>query len=179
MDARSGELDTATWQRIFSEAAELGIIHIHLSGGEPASRRDLVDIVAHCAKVGLYTNLITSGIGLSEERIAELSRFRSGKEQDATLQALADGRNDYNSSDHAPPTRAQKARTPAQSPASPRKLNGLERPLFEVADIFRRYGAGYRMRHLLPLLQLRVMRAIEICRTLMSSIVFCLCYTLA
>jgi pyrroloquinoline quinone biosynthesis protein E len=74
MDARTGELDTATWLRIFSEAAELGIIHIHLSGGEPASRRDLVEIVAHCARVGLYTNLITSGIGLSEERVGELSR---------------------------------------------------------------------------------------------------------
>ncbi|MBV9395223.1 MAG: radical SAM protein, partial [Methylobacteriaceae bacterium] len=74
MDARTGELDTATWQRVFSEAAELGIIHIHLSGGEPASRRDLTDIVAHCAKAGLYTNLITSGIGLSEERVGELSR---------------------------------------------------------------------------------------------------------
>ena len=47
MDARAGELDTETWLRIFSEAAELGIIHIHLSGGEPASRRDLTEIVAH------------------------------------------------------------------------------------------------------------------------------------
>src|SRR5881227_2969772 len=73
LDARTGELDTATWLRIFSEAAELGIIHIHLSGGEPASRRDLVEIVAHCAEAGLYTNLITSGIGLTQERVAELS----------------------------------------------------------------------------------------------------------
>ena len=76
LESRAEELDTATWQRVFSEAAELGIIHIHLSGGEPASRRDLVEIVAHCAKAGLYTNLITSGIGLNEERVAELSRAR-------------------------------------------------------------------------------------------------------
>jgi PqqA peptide cyclase len=74
LESRAEELDTATWQRVFSEAAELGIIHIHLSGGEPASRRDLTEIVAHCAKAGLYTNLITSGIGLNEERVAELSR---------------------------------------------------------------------------------------------------------
>jgi pyrroloquinoline quinone biosynthesis protein E len=74
LDSRADELDTQTWLRVLSEAAELGILHIHLSGGEPASRRDLVDIVTHCAKVGLYTNLITSGIGLSEQRVAELSR---------------------------------------------------------------------------------------------------------
>ena len=73
LEGRAGELDSATWGRVFAEAAALGVLHVHLSGGEPASRRDLVDIVGHCAKAGLYSNLITSGIGLSEALVATLS----------------------------------------------------------------------------------------------------------
>src|ERR1700752_2171824 len=71
--ARESELGTDVWKRVFCEAASLGVLHVHLSGGEPASRRDLAEIVAHCAKVGLYTNLITSGIGLTGERVKELA----------------------------------------------------------------------------------------------------------
>jgi len=73
LEQRAVELDTKTWKRVFSEAADLGVIHVHLSGGEPAARRDLLDIVAHCAKVGLYSNLITSGIGLTEALIGKLA----------------------------------------------------------------------------------------------------------
>jgi PqqA peptide cyclase len=72
LDTRENELDTGVWKRVFSEAAMLGVLHVHLSGGEPAARRDLEKIVAHCAKEGLYTNLITSGIGLTEGRVCEL-----------------------------------------------------------------------------------------------------------
>jgi PqqA peptide cyclase len=74
LDPRGEELSTADWIRVFSEAARLGVLHAHLSGGEPAARQDLADIVAHCAKVGLYTNLITSGIGLTQDRVKELAR---------------------------------------------------------------------------------------------------------
>jgi PqqA peptide cyclase len=73
LDARADELDTSEWARVFSQAAALGVLHAHLSGGEPAARHDLALIVAHCAKVGLYTNLITSGIGLTQDRIKELA----------------------------------------------------------------------------------------------------------
>ncbi len=65
LEARENELSTQEWQRVFAEASALGVLHIHLSGGEPASRRDLVELVAHCASLGLYTNLITSGVGVS------------------------------------------------------------------------------------------------------------------
>ncbi|KQT45290.1 pyrroloquinoline quinone biosynthesis protein PqqE [Aureimonas sp. Leaf454] len=65
LDQRSSELDTQTWKRVFAEAAELGVIHIHLSGGEPTARKDIVELTRHAAEVGLYTNLITSGIGVS------------------------------------------------------------------------------------------------------------------
>lgn len=73
LEPREDELDTAEWQRILSEAAALGVLQVHLSGGEPAARRDLVQLTAHCAKEGLYTNLITSGIGLTRERVSELA----------------------------------------------------------------------------------------------------------
>ncbi len=73
LDPREDELGTGVWKQVFSQAAALGVLHTHLSGGEPAARHDLADIVAHCAKAGLYTNLITSGIGLTQDRIKELA----------------------------------------------------------------------------------------------------------
>ena len=69
---RAGELDTAAWRNVFQEAAALGVLQVHLSGGEPVSRRDLVALTAAASGAGLYTNLITSGIGLTEARLAEL-----------------------------------------------------------------------------------------------------------
>lgn len=66
------EIDTATWVDVFRQAADLGVLQLHLSGGEPASRRDLVELVAGAREAGLYTNLITSGIGLTERRLREL-----------------------------------------------------------------------------------------------------------
>ncbi|WP_395667011.1 pyrroloquinoline quinone biosynthesis protein PqqE [Methylocella sp.] len=73
LDARAEELDTSVWKKVFSEAAGLGVLHAHLSGGEPAARRDLVELVAHCRQVGLYANLITSGVGLTQERVQALA----------------------------------------------------------------------------------------------------------
>lgn len=73
LDGRAGELDTDTWKRVFREAAALGVLHVHLSGGEPLARRDIVDLAAQCAVVGLYSNLITSGLGLTEARMRALA----------------------------------------------------------------------------------------------------------
>ncbi|MEM7215579.1 MAG: pyrroloquinoline quinone biosynthesis protein PqqE [Pseudomonadota bacterium] len=66
------ELSTEVWIDAFNQAAKLGVLHLHLSGGEPASRRDLVELTAAAVKAGLYTNLITSGIGINEKRLAGL-----------------------------------------------------------------------------------------------------------
>lgn len=71
MGAKS-ELSTEDWQRVLAEAAELGVMHVHLTGGEPLARVDLTELVRSARAAGLYTNLITSGIGLQEERLAEL-----------------------------------------------------------------------------------------------------------
>lgn len=73
LDAPKDELDTETWARVFREAAGLGILQVHLSGGEPASRRDLAEIVASANAAGLYSNLITSGVGLTEARLRQLA----------------------------------------------------------------------------------------------------------
>ncbi len=73
LDKRSGELDTETWKRVFSEAASMGVLHLHLSGGEPTARKDIVELTAHAVQVGLYTNLITSGIGVQREKLEELA----------------------------------------------------------------------------------------------------------
>jgi pyrroloquinoline quinone biosynthesis protein E len=72
LDDRAGELDTATWVRVFHEAAEMGVLQVHLSGGEPASRRDLVELTRAASEAGLYTNLITSAIGLDADRLGQL-----------------------------------------------------------------------------------------------------------
>jgi PqqA peptide cyclase len=66
------ELDTATWLRVLEEAAELGVLQVAFSGGEPTLRRDLEDLIARAAALGLYSNLITAGVLLDEARLNAL-----------------------------------------------------------------------------------------------------------
>src|SRR3977135_3599521 len=73
LDRRPDELDTATWARVFREAAALGVLQVHLSGGEPAARRDLVEITAGAGAAGLYSNLITSGVGVTTKLLGALA----------------------------------------------------------------------------------------------------------
>lgn len=72
LTGKARELDTATWARVFREASELGVLQLSLSGGEPASRPDIVDLTGAAHDAGLYTNLITSGIGLTPRRLDAL-----------------------------------------------------------------------------------------------------------
>jgi len=72
MDDYRQELTTAEWLRVLAEARELGVLQLHLSGGEPLQRRDLAGIVRRASELGLYTNLITSALGLSARRAEEL-----------------------------------------------------------------------------------------------------------
>jgi len=73
LDPRDGELDAATWSRVFTEAAALGVLQVHLSGGEPGARRDLVEITAAAHDAGLYTNLITSAVGIAAATVDRLA----------------------------------------------------------------------------------------------------------
>jgi pyrroloquinoline quinone biosynthesis protein E len=73
LESRSDELDTATWARVFTEAAALGVLQVHLSGGEPGARRDLVEITAAARQAGLYSNLITSAVGITTKTLSALA----------------------------------------------------------------------------------------------------------
>ena len=72
LEPASRELDTGTWRRVFEEAADLGVLQVHFSGGEPMVRKDLVELVDHATRRGLYANLITSAVLLDRERLARL-----------------------------------------------------------------------------------------------------------
>ncbi|PRD41462.1 pyrroloquinoline quinone biosynthesis protein PqqE [Phyllobacterium phragmitis] len=63
------EMGTQGWLALFEEAADLGVLQVHLSGGEPTLRNDLAEIIACLAGRGVYTNLITAGVGIAEGRI--------------------------------------------------------------------------------------------------------------
>jgi len=63
------ELDTRMWLDLFEQAADLGVLQVHLSGGEPTLRRDLEQLIAGLSARGIYTNLITAGVGIAEGRI--------------------------------------------------------------------------------------------------------------
>lgn len=66
------ELSAEEWRRTFTAAAALGVVHVHLSGGEPALRPDLDALIAHARRCGLYTNLITGGTLLDHQRLERL-----------------------------------------------------------------------------------------------------------
>ncbi len=68
----AAELDTAGWMRVLDQAAAIGILQAHFTGGEPLARRDLPALVAHAAGQGLYTNVITSGVTLDDRAMAAL-----------------------------------------------------------------------------------------------------------
>ena len=69
---KNGELATDDWQRVIREAAELGVLQIGFSGGEPLVRKDLPELIRAGRDARLYTNLITSGVGLDENCAREL-----------------------------------------------------------------------------------------------------------
>lgn len=67
------ELSTAEWIEVFRQAREMGAAQLGFSGGEPLVRQDLVELIRAARGLGYYTNLITSGIGLTEEKIASFA----------------------------------------------------------------------------------------------------------
>jgi pyrroloquinoline quinone biosynthesis protein E len=68
----AAELATGEWLRVFAEAEALGVMQLHLTGGEPLARRDLEELVKGARGLDLYTNLITSGVSLTRERLHAL-----------------------------------------------------------------------------------------------------------
>ncbi|HEY0464468.1 MAG TPA: radical SAM protein, partial [Polyangiaceae bacterium] len=70
--AHPDRLSTADWLRVFEQAAGLGALSLNLSGGEPLLRRDLEQLVAGAHALDLYSNLITSGLPVTRERLLRL-----------------------------------------------------------------------------------------------------------
>lgn len=73
LEKAGGELATDDWLKLFDQAADLGVLQVHLSGGEPTLRTDVEDFVRRLAGRGVYTNLITAGVTLDGARIAALA----------------------------------------------------------------------------------------------------------
>jgi len=67
------ELTTDEWLRVIGEAAAMGVMQVHLSGGEPLARADLEPIAAGARAAGLYVNLVTSGVPLERARLDRLA----------------------------------------------------------------------------------------------------------
>jgi pyrroloquinoline quinone biosynthesis protein E len=72
LQSRATELSTADWSKVFKEAADLGVLQVDFTGGEPLARIDLVDLIRAARAAGLYVNLITSGLPLEEVRLDTL-----------------------------------------------------------------------------------------------------------
>ncbi len=78
---RDQELSTEDWKRVLRQAAEIGVLQVHFSGGEPLLRPDLLELIEEASRLELFSNLITSGIGLTDKRLAELDAAELGSFQ--------------------------------------------------------------------------------------------------
>lgn len=66
------ELSTAEWIQVLDQARALGVLQLHLTGGEPLLRRDLATLISHARSLGMYVNLVSSGLPATPERLAGL-----------------------------------------------------------------------------------------------------------
>lgn len=72
MQERSKELSVEDWCRVLDQARALGVLQAHFTGGEPTAKKELRELIRHARAAELYTNLITSGVGVSEQALAGL-----------------------------------------------------------------------------------------------------------
>ncbi|MGD9027958.1 MAG: pyrroloquinoline quinone biosynthesis protein PqqE, partial [Methyloceanibacter sp.] len=75
LESVKNELTTEEWCSVMSQAGEMGILQVHLSGGEPTARKDLEEIVKTAADAGLYSNLITAAVNVKRERLEKLQEL--------------------------------------------------------------------------------------------------------
>ena len=73
LERAGAELTTDEWRSVLDQAAALGVLQVHFSGGEPMARPDLPDLVRHAASLGLYSNLITSAVLVNRRTLAALA----------------------------------------------------------------------------------------------------------
>ncbi|MBN9307715.1 pyrroloquinoline quinone biosynthesis protein PqqE [Devosia sp.] len=73
MERAGNELSTDEWKKVLTELAEIGVLQVHFSGGEPTVRKDIVELVAFANDLGLYTNLITSAVLFTRDKLEALA----------------------------------------------------------------------------------------------------------
>jgi pyrroloquinoline quinone biosynthesis protein E len=88
------ELNTEGWKRVLTQARKMGAVQLGFSGGEPLTRQDLPELVEHAKELGYYSNLITSGYGLTEEKIVQLKQAGLDHIQ-VSIQASSQELNDH------------------------------------------------------------------------------------
>ena len=88
------ELSTDDWKRVLSQARKMGAVQLGFSGGEPLTRQDLPELVGYARELGYYSNLITSGYGLTEDKIIELKQAGLDHIQ-VSIQASSQELNDH------------------------------------------------------------------------------------
>lgn len=72
LDRYRNEIDSATWKRVLAEAAGLGVVHVHFSGGEPLLRRDLCELIQEANRLDLYSNLSTGATLADQSNLEEM-----------------------------------------------------------------------------------------------------------
>ncbi|MDO9213021.1 MAG: pyrroloquinoline quinone biosynthesis protein PqqE [Methylococcales bacterium] len=90
----SSEIGTEDWKRVLTQARKMGAVQLGFSGGEPLTRKDLPELVKHARDLGYYSNLITSGYGLTEDKIIELKEAGLDHIQ-VSIQASSQELNDH------------------------------------------------------------------------------------
>jgi pyrroloquinoline quinone biosynthesis protein E len=93
LERASGELDTRAWLDVLEQAAAIGVLQAHFTGGEPMARKDLPELVARAASLGLYTNIITSGVTL-DDRMMESLRLAGVDHIQLSFQDVDEAAND-------------------------------------------------------------------------------------
>jgi len=94
------ELSTEDWKRVLTQARKMGAVQLGFSGGEPLTRQDLPELVKHARELGYYSNLITSGYGLTEEKIVQLKEAGLDHIQ-VSIQASTQELNDHLAGTHS------------------------------------------------------------------------------
>ncbi|WP_436534314.1 pyrroloquinoline quinone biosynthesis protein PqqE [Actinoplanes sp. HUAS TT8] len=89
VQASGEELDTAAWIGVLEQARALGVLQVHFSGGEPALRPDLPELAGRARALGMYTNLVTSGVGLSASRLADIDHVQLSVQDASAVSADA------------------------------------------------------------------------------------------
>lgn len=93
LERPKGELTAAEWSRVFGEAAALGVVQLHISGGEPLVRTDIADIIRGARAAGLYVNLITAAVNLTPEKADALAEAGVEHVQISVQDATSEGCN--------------------------------------------------------------------------------------